>query len=158
MATKTAPEPAKTDAEEPKGQNRLVLVFAVVGVLALLGGAAFFFGLIGGGEDAEGAEPTVEPTPTELGMVVQLDSLTLNLASGRFLKLGVAVEMAPGLTVEPPTAPIYDELIDLFAPLTFEELTIATVREETKTTLLDRLRSTYGDDIAGVYYTEFVMQ
>jgi flagellar protein FliL len=160
-----APEAPAATGEAPAKGKRSMLIPAVVIALAVLGGGAMAGGFIGGGVSgadeavADGeAAPTPTPTPTALGVLVELDPVTLNLAEGRFLKLAVAVELAPGVVEPPPTAPIYDEVIEVFGPMTFDQLSQAPVRSDTKTQLLDRLSTTYGEDIVGVYYTEFVMQ
>jgi flagellar FliL protein len=152
-----APAPA---AEGGGGGGKKVLVAALVVGVAVLGAGAMAGGLIGGGGDAEASEPTpaASATPAELGMLVELDALTINLADGRFLKVGAAVELAPEVAEEPATAPIYDALIAEFNRRTVEELTDPAVRGATKESLLGALAATYGDAIVGIYYTEFVMQ
>lgn len=163
---KDAGAPAvKDDAETteaPKRRKRLLLIPAVVIVVAAMAGGAVAGGLIGGGgAGAEAAEGTPEPTPTvsELGRVLELESVTINLTGGHFLKLGVAVEMSPEAPeVDPPTAPIYDAMIKLFTPMTMEALTDPATRDGTKAALLGSLAEVYGEDIVGIYFTEFVMQ
>ncbi len=157
----TATEDTESGTGKGKGKGkRILLLVGIVALLAALGAGAMFTGLIGGEDEAAAASPEATPTPTasELGMLVQLDSLTLNLQAGRFLKLGVAVELAPDVVTEPPTAPIYDEVIELFGAMTLEDLSVAAVRDQTKDQLLAALGEVYGDDIVGIYYTEFVMQ
>lgn len=164
MAKKKGAEVVEPAAAETTGRSkRLLIVAGLVVALGMLGGGAMASGLVGGGSSDVGepgatAAPAPTPTAEELGMLVQLDSITLNLAAGRFLKLGVAVELAPGVVEEPPTAPVYDEVIELFGPMTFEQLSDAGIRNQTKTTLLAALADVYGTDIVGIYYTEFVMQ
>lgn len=167
MKHKKAEAPETPPADSPPKTKRKMLIPVMVIALAVLGGGAMAGGFIGGGlfgadealaDGEEGAAPTPTPTPSELGVLVELDAVTLNLAEGRFLKLAVAIELAPGIVEPPPTAPIYDEVIEVFGPMTFDQLSQAPVRSDTKTQLLDRLSTTYGEDIVGVYYTEFVMQ
>lgn len=146
-------------AADGGGGRKLILVAALVVGIAVLGAGAMAGGLIGGGgREAEATEPTPTATPDDLGMLVELEALTINLADGRFLKVGAAIEMAPEVTEEPPTAPIYDALIAVFNRHTVGELTDPAVRAATKADLLTSLATTYGDQIVGVYYTEFVMQ
>lgn len=160
---KKKPQAAEAEAAEPadgggRGGKKL-LIPAVVVALALLGGGAMAGGFIGGGDGgAAAAEPTPTPTPTPLGMLVQLDALTINLADGRFLKVGAALEMGPEVVEEPPTAPVYDALIAEFNTRTVEELADPATRAATKDALLQALAPTYGESIVDVYYTEFVMQ
>lgn len=160
MAKRRKDEPAE-GAAEPAGGGRkpIVLVAIVVLAVAVLGAGAMAGGLIGGGDAAaEEVAATPTPTPEPLGLLVQLEPLTINLADGRFLKVGAAVEMAPDVVEEPPTAPMYDALIAEFNRHTVEVLSDPASRAATKDALLAALAPTYGDAIAGVYYTEFVMQ
>ncbi len=86
MSTATAPAPAAHAAEpEKKGKTKLLLVVVVL-VLALAGGGGWFV-LKGSSGSAEPA-----PVPTS-GPVVDLESLTLNLADGRYLKIGLSLEV-----------------------------------------------------------------
>lgn len=162
MAKKDKDKPDKAEEETPKkGGKRVVILAAIIVAIAVLGGGAMAGGFLGGSEEAE-ASPTPEPTATamELGNVVELDSVTLNLAGddNHFLKLGVAIETDPSVGEEPPTAPVYDVVIDQFSDYTFEQLSEPSFRDSTKEQMLQRLSEIYGSDIVRVYYTEFVMQ
>ena len=112
----------------------------------------------GGGGDAEAAEVEATPTPSELGPLVELDSVTLNLEGGSFLKVGLAVELSAGAAEELPTAPMYDQMIALFGRMTLDELSVAETRNAAKDDLLAAFADTYGEDIVRLYFTEFVMQ
>lgn len=151
---------AVTEEVVEKGGGRKIILLAAIFVgVALLGAGAMAGGLIGGNErEAAATEPTEAPSPEDLGMLVELESLTINLADGRFLKIGVAIELGPDVSEEPPTAPIYDAMIAEFNRHTMGQLADPAVRAGTKANLLTSLSGTYGDQIAGVYYTEFVMQ
>jgi flagellar protein FliL len=157
---KKGEDPEATAAESGGGgSKKLLLVAVVVVAVAVLGAGAMAGGLIGGGQAAaDEAEVAATPTPEPLGTLVQLEPLTINLADGRFVKVGAALELAPDVVEEVPTAPVYDALIAEFNRHTMEELTDPAARAATKAALLAALAPTYGDDIVDVYYTEFVMQ
>ncbi|HET9443508.1 MAG TPA: hypothetical protein VFO65_09305, partial [Acidimicrobiales bacterium] len=91
-----APAPAKEPAEAKKARSNLIP--AVVVAVGLLGGG---FMMSRGGGQAAGAAPADaaahgevegehEPEP---GEILVLDPITLNLADGRFLKVGLALQL-----------------------------------------------------------------
>lgn len=160
---KDAEAKAASDAPEEGGKKKKgPMLPALILAVAVLAGGAMAGGLVGGGGDAAAAAPSPEPTPTavELGMVTELESITLNLAGddNHFLKLGVAIETGPDVAEAPVTAPIYDVIIARFSDYTFEDLSEPGVRETSKEELLADLEAIYGADIVRVFYTEFVMQ
>ena len=149
-------------ATEDGGKKKGGLLPAIVVAVALLGGGAMAGGLIGGGGgDAAAAAPTPEPTetaPPELGVITELDSLTLNLTDDHFLKLGVAIEWSEEVAEEPPTAPVNDIVIARFGSFASDDLASVDQRNTSKEALLEDLAAVYGEDIVRIYYTEFVMQ
>ncbi|WP_157965067.1 flagellar basal body-associated FliL family protein [Euzebya rosea] len=155
---------ATADAPEAGGgKKKGGMLPAIIVAVAVLAGGAMAGGVIGGGSGAAAAAgPAPEPTPTPmvLGTVIEMDPITLNLVGegSHFLKLGVAVELGPDTVEEPPSAPIYDVIIDLFGDYTYADLLGPDARDVTKEQLLTRLSEIYGESIVRVYYTEFVMQ
>lgn len=156
----------KKDAEE-KGHksNKLLYVLAVIGAVGALKG----FVLGGGGaapaEAAAGAQTTVTTAP---GPIVTLSPITINIAGGRFLKLGLGLQL-PGdheaghgaVDSDDPTkgyARALDLAIEVFGGKTFDELVTAEGRTAAKETLNHRLKEAYHEEVEGVYFTEFVMQ
>ena len=96
MGKKQVDVAAADGAGKKKGKSNLLP--AIVVAAGLLGGGYFMSG--GGGAKAakaaaEGATTTT--TAEKHGEVVKLDSITLNLADGRFVKLGLALELKEGL-------------------------------------------------------------
>jgi flagellar FliL protein len=143
-----------------------MLVPAIVVAVALLA-AAF---LMKGG-DSGGGSPAAAPTAEEVkppsvqdgdpSDVVSLDAITLNLADGRFLKLGVALQLAPEAEVTDPIsfgARALDETIDLMGGYTYKELSAPGARTKAKDKLSEAVSEAYDGDVLGVYFTEFVMQ
>jgi flagellar FliL protein len=160
-----APAPAPPD--EGKGKRGVLLPAIVVGVALL--GAAFLLRPSGGGDTPPA---TAAPTETTVAgeaaavhgdphAVVALDPITLNLSDGRFLKLGVALQLAEEAEVADPVAygaRALDATIALMGQYTYRELSAPGARDEAKDELSKAVAEAYEGEVLGVYFTEFVMQ
>ncbi len=174
MAKKKKEEaaPAAEGAEKaPKSKKNMVI--AVVGALAVFvaGGK-----LMGGG--SSGPTKTVikivtTTTTIPVGEVVALDAITLNLADGHLLKVGIGFQLeyeepaaagghegaAAGDTSDPTKgyAKALDIVIDELSKHTMEELSGAG-RNTAKAQLVKRLKKVTHGHIEDVYFHQFVMQ
>lgn len=165
----------KAEGEEGKGGGRSNLLPAIVLAAGLAAGGFFFGGRGGGAPAAEAASEehshAEETEPEELGPVVTLEPITLNLADGHFLKIGLALQTAKqegggggghgggGDPIpEGDTAKALDAAIELFGRHTMAELSDHAIRGQAKTALRERLAETYHGVVTDVYFTEFVMQ
>ena len=90
---KTAAAPAETAAGKGGGGKKKLVMIVVPVLLVLV--AAWYFVLGPGSGSGEAEE---KPKEVELGEVVALDPITMNLADGRLLKVGLALQ----LPLEPP--------------------------------------------------------
>lgn len=151
MATKTAtltPAPdVAEDAAEPKKSKKKLLVVAIL-VLVLAGGGGYFFLL----------RPDGPPPPPEPGAVVKLDAITLNLAGGHFLRLGLALQATADAEEPPDGSKAQDLAIDEFSNRSVAELSSDEARHKAKAELVKKVSEAYDGDIMNVYFTEFVMQ
>ena len=86
MAAKTEADGAKAEADETKGGGRKKLVVLVLVTVVALA-AVYMLVLKPKGDGKPHAAP--KPTP---GAVVKLDPITVNLAAGHFLKLGLSLQ------------------------------------------------------------------
>ena len=152
MAT-TAPAPAET-AEPPKGRSKKKLLLVVVPLLvALVAGWYFVRGPGSGKAEDKHAKP-------ELGEVVALEPITMNLADGRLLKVGLALQ----LPKEPKSdhavtgSVALDEAISFLGEHTYAQLAAPAARQEAKKELSHRVAKRYHHEVLEVYFTEFVMQ
>jgi len=131
----------KDDAEqsgEAKAKGgKMKLIIMVLPVLLVAGGAAWFFLLRGGGGEEAKAVP--EPTP---GPVVTLDPITVNLASGHFLKVGLALQ-TDASAKEVDGSHALDLAISEFSGDTIDELSSAEGRERAKRELVARIKFAY---------------
>jgi flagellar protein FliL len=151
--------PDKTDAstsrgeaaEVAKGGGKLKLIIGAVAVLALLGGV-YQFVLAPKGE-AKAAPP--EPVA---GAVVKLDAITVNLAGGHFLKLGLSLQATADAGEEVSGAKALDAAIEQFSGKTVTELASRGGRDKAKAALVKTVSKLYEDKVYDIYFTEFVMQ
>ena len=169
------PADGAEEASTPKsGSNNLIP--AIVIAVGLLGGG-FFMSKAGGGT-AEAAAPPAPATHAEVaeeathGPVQNLEPITLNLADGHFLKVGLALQLAEaegggghgGGGDELPAAKALDIAISLLGTHTMDDLAAPKARELVKKELSEKVSKAYTDPVTHqpmvtkVYFTEFVMQ
>src|SRR4051794_17806059 len=160
MGKKQVDAAAADGAGKKKGRSNLLP--AIVVAAGLLGGGYFMSG--GGGAKAtpaaaEGATTTT--TAEKHGEVIKLDSITLNLADGRFVKLGLALELEEGVKAEGydgKAARALDIAISTLGDKTFAELAAPGGRDKAKAELNDKVVKAYGGEVTEIYFTELVMQ
>jgi len=144
--------PAEEKAGKAKGGKKKLIIVAVV-LLLVVGGAAKF--LLFKPADSKPAAPP----PPEKGAVVKLDPIYLNLAEGRFLKLGIAIQGSKTLGKEEKGEEALDVAIKIFSGKTVKELSDAKERDSLQEDLVKEVQKGMGKDmVLDVYFTEFVMQ
>lgn len=155
--TQDASAESSSEADPPsRGRKKLLVVASVVVLLA----AGYTF-LAPKSADAAAEDAAVAPTP---GEVVALDPITLNLADGRFLKVGIALQLVEGAVLPAEdavagySAPAVDVAISFLGSRTYDELVAPGGRDVAKTELSARIAAAYPDEVMGVYFTELVMQ
>ncbi len=131
---------AKDDekAEEPKKSGKGKLIIMIVPVLLLIAGGVYFFVLKP--DKAEATTTLPEPKP---GAVVQLDPITINLAGGHFLKVGMALQPTATAGEEVSGAKALDLAIGEFSGKTLDDLSSAKGRTEAKDELVARIKLAY---------------
>lgn len=134
------------DKKEKGGKKKLLIIVAAVLVVA---GAAYWFVLKPSGGEEEGPKP---------GLIVPLEPTQINLASGHYLKLGIALQLVEGAPEEVDGSKALDAAIDLFSGLPVEEVATAKERRALKEELATTLEEAYDEEVMGVYFTEFVTQ
>jgi flagellar FliL protein len=156
MATK---KDAATEPEQPAatgGRRKKLLVAAGPLVLALV--AAWYFVL---GPGSVGTAAAEKPgAAVEHGEVVPLEPITMNLADGRLLKVGLALQLPlePASEHEVNGSVALDEAITFLGQHTYEQLAPPAARQKAKQQLSHRVAERYHHDVLEVYFTEFVMQ
>jgi flagellar FliL protein len=150
-----------TDAGRGRSRSKKTRLLLVV---VLLAGAAGGYVLKGGGASEDAAGATATTAPPEPGTMVDIEPLSLNLADGRYLRVGVAVQLAAGQGGEPEEwlaehgPVIRDLLIQQLGGAHVADLATAEGRDGVRTALLAKADEHLDDEIYALYFTEFVMQ
>ena len=152
MSTATATVPVAVPEPKAKGKKSLIMLVVAAVVLA---GAAYFFFLKPSGS-AAATEPVAGP-------VVDLEPLTLNLADGRFLKVGLSLQETADAASSHGKDPLSgakarDAAIGIFGQRTYAELLSPKGREAARKALDAEVKKRYEGEVMKVYLTEFVMQ
>lgn len=164
MAKKKADAKGK-GKEEGGGKKKMIIMVVVAAVLFVAGGK-----VMGGGSNAAAGVPVTTTVPE--GPVKALSSITMNLADGRLLKVGVALqlrapvagapaEVAAAVDKDDPTkgyARALDLVIEVLGKHTMAELVKPDMRDAAKKELVEKLKVAYHDQIEDIYFHEFVMQ
>jgi len=119
------------------------------------------------------AAAAVAPTATteavdpasERGGVLELDPLTVNLADGHYLKVGIALQLDKTMGADVAKAKdeglgakALDMAIAALSPKTMDQLGQPKVRDELKQQLGIDACQAYEGEVLTVYFTNFVMQ
>lgn len=158
--------PSPAAAAPPKGGKRRLLLLALVLVLVAVGLVVGKL-LLSPGK----AEPDLTLRP---GAVVTLDPMTLNLADGRFLKVGLALQLSEAATREDPAAhgpgagasaaPSFDgakaldAAISILGTRSYQQLLAPGGRAKAQADLSAEVAVRYERAVMRVYFTQFVMQ
>ena len=153
-APKAATDKAKTgkrDTDQPKGAKKSKKkLIVIVGLVLVVAGAAAWFFLLRAPKSAEVKKP-------EPGVVVKLDPISINLADGHFLKVGLALQ-ATAVAHELDGSQALDIAIAELSGREMGELAKAKEREKVKKELVHAIGEAYHHEVMDVYFTEFVMQ
>lgn len=146
------PEPEKPAKKGKK--KKLILLLAVV---LLVGGGAGYWFFLKPAAPAAGAEAVATPAP-EPGKVVVIDPISLNLAEGHYLQVGIGLQLTKAVSEDPDTARALDQVVSLFSGRSVAEVTSAEGREALRAELVKRLAEVYEGEVMDVYFTDYVTQ
>ncbi|WP_167586843.1 flagellar basal body-associated FliL family protein [Kineococcus rubinsiae] len=161
-----------TAADAPAGGKKKKLIVVGLGAVLLLGGGGA--GTYMMMKPAAAAEKPVEEVLVA-GDVTALDPITVNLADGHYLKLGLALQatLSTGGGHEGGGGPDGSKALDLaiaeFSGLSTAELSNAEQRQHYKDELQEKIITAYEEEpakegehphkvIMGIYFTQFVTQ
>jgi flagellar FliL protein len=144
----TIEAPTDETTEAKKGGKLKLIIIAVV-VLAVLGGAGYWFFL----------KPAGKAAPPEPGLVVKLEPIQINLTADHYLKVGIALQATKDAGADPiDGSKALDATIALFSGQSMEELASPDHRRKMKKRLEKELDKAYEHKVMGVYFTDFVTQ
>lgn len=150
--------------DAPKAKSNLVPAIVLAVGLAVGG---YFMG--GSSDSPAGADAaTTEAEAPVPGLIATMEPLSVNLADGHFLKVGVALVLAegiePGEFAKGEIAKAKDMLIDRLGGAKMDTLTTPEGRKALKEELTAKVKEIYTDPetkqptVLEVYFTDFVMQ
>lgn len=164
---------ADPEAGEDAGKSKLKMMIGAV-VLVVIG--AVLGGKVLGGGGGAAAASTTTTTLEPHGTITTLDSITLNLADGRFLILGVSFEVSHDI-VYPAVAAAgghgggeestdkskgfareLDATIKVMSSFSYEQLIGPEGKEKAREALLSEVEKISHGAIEDVLFHEFVMQ
>ena len=146
-------------APAPGRKKRSNLIPALIVAVGLLG-AGFMVRTADKGGDADEAAVEEAIVP---GEIVQLEPMTLNLADGRYLRLGLAVELAEGVPASEwaehgGSSRYMDLIIDRVGDRTGDEIAAPGGRDDLKELLRDGGAELFDEEFSEIYVTEFIVQ
>ena len=160
MAEETPAATSDTTPKKKGGKKKLIIV---VVVLALGGGAYVKLGMKKKPVPKTGDPMAAPATAKTLAQIAKLEDITLNLSDGHFLKLGLALQLAPKAPVADYTSggaasKALDLAIDVFGSSSYNQLVKPTQRDQAKDKLSQEVVKAYNGQVEGLYITDFVMQ
>lgn len=140
------------DKVKGKGKSKRKLLVMLV-VIAVVGGAAYWFLLRPSGNAAAAEKPA--PVP---GAVLVVEPISLNLADGHYLRIGLGLQLTNAVAEAPDAARALDLAVQLYSGRTVDEVISAEGREALRAELTKSLSEAYEGEVMGVYFTDYVTQ
>ncbi|MCC2307257.1 flagellar basal body-associated FliL family protein [Cellulomonas chengniuliangii] len=147
-------KPAEEPPAKGKGKRVKLLVLGAV-LLVVLGAAAAYLG--GVFDRGAAAEPSAPPPPTP-GEVLAVEPVSLNLAGGHYLRIGLGLQLTTDVHEAPDPSKAVDVAIALFSGRSMEEVSDPATRDALKAQLAEQLVEVYEGEVMDVYLTNFVTQ
>jgi flagellar protein FliL len=162
MAKKTA-SAEKSDGEDAaKGGGKLKLILMIVPTVLLIVGAIYFLFLKPSATPTAAAGGSAaQPSPSSTfapGNVVAVDAITINLANGHYLKLGMGLQETADVSTDVLPEQAEDSAISEYSGMTVDQLSTAAERDKTKADLVAAVMKQYDKKVYDIYFTTFVMQ
>lgn len=144
-----------------KGGKKMIIVIAATAIVVLLAAGLVFKMVLGPKETPK--DLTKEP-----GAVVALkDAMTLNLADGKYLKMGLALQLSEDATMKAggekalaafDGSMARDAAIEVLGHYTMDQLLKPENKETAQGALTKEVNERYEGKVIKVYFTDFVMQ
>ncbi|MDQ2650663.1 MAG: flagellar basal body-associated FliL family protein [Actinomycetota bacterium] len=165
MAKKKTKQASTEEAAEGSSKLKMIGMAAAFVAIGAVAGPKLM-----GGAPAQAASGEATTTTVEPGPIVVLDKVTLNLADGHLLQVGLALELSPGAgsggghgtaAEDDPTkgyAKALDATIEILGGESMGSLSEAGGRDRAKHALEEELHELYHGEVVGVFFHQFVMQ
>jgi flagellar FliL protein len=144
VSTMATTQPTAENQPQPRRSRKLL---GLLIVLLLTGAASWLY--------LRPADAEQAPKP---GAVLQLEPIQLNLASGRYLRVGIALQGVAEPHEEIEGSKALDATIELFSGRRIEDLAQPVQRQVLKKKLRAELIDRYHGEVIDVYFTDFVTQ
>lgn len=151
---------AEAEAKPAKGKRKVLILVALVAIAGLA--------VVAYPKLSHKKAPNAHAAATAVanGPIESLDPVTVNLSDGHLLQVGVAVQLTLAADAKKVTAAdprILDAVISTFSALTYPGLLGTAGHEQARQQIEARLRGLFppvagAPQVAGVYFTSFVMQ
>ncbi len=152
----SSPTTKPSEEAAPKAKSKKKLIIIIAAAVLLLGGGGGGYLMLSGGKSstATPAKPEVKP-----GKVAVLEAITINLAGGHYLKIGIALQGIEGVaeTGVPDASRVADLAISEFTDRDLAELSSEQGRVKLKAELLTKIQEAYPDSVMALYFTQFVI-
>jgi flagellar FliL protein len=150
-------EPAAGKKGGKKGGGKKKLLLIVGPVVLIVVAAAVYFLLLA--PKSGSTEAAAEPAPSP-GVVLVIDPISVNLAEGHYLRIGLALQLTTEVSKEekPDGSKALDAAITLFSGRTVADVSDPATRESLRAELEKTLEENYHGEVMGVYFTNFVTQ
>jgi len=149
-----AVEPEQAPEEPAKGGRSWLKVAGIV-VAALVVGAAVAVYLV---VLRPAAAERAAAAPPEPGAIVQLEPMNVNLEAGKYLRVGLGLQLTADAGAEFDMTRAKDAVITLLTGRKVEDVASGEGREAVRAALEEQLGAAYDGDVMGVYFTDFVTQ
>jgi flagellar FliL protein len=143
---------ASDSGTEAQPRRRPWGLLAAVVVVALLGVIAFLL------LRPTSVEAAAEPQPPELGAVVKVEPISINLTDGHYLRMGFGIQLTADAGEGIETARALDIAIATFSGRSVGEVNDPVRRAELKADFVRQLSDTFDGKVVDVYLTDFVTQ
>ncbi|MGP7960208.1 flagellar basal body-associated FliL family protein [Sanguibacter sp. A247] len=148
-----APEPEPTPEVKP-GRPSWVK-FALIAVLAAVLAAGLTVYLVVLKPDADARKAAEPPVP---GAIVQLEPMNVNLAAGKYLRVGLGLQLTADAGAEFDVTRAKDAVITLLTGREVTDVATPEGREAVREALEEQLGVAYEGHVMSVYFTDFVTQ
>lgn len=149
----SAPPPEPAPEEKSARPSVLKLVVVVVLAAALAAGLTVYFFVLK--PDAAERKAAAPPVP---GAIVQLEPMNVNLAAGKYLRVGLGLQLTEDAGSEFDVTRAKDAVITLLTGRAVTDVATPEGREAVREALEEQLGAAYSGHVMSVYFTDFVTQ